>query len=76
MRKDWRTKGIIMTRVAGTDADTTPADALDLADMLEDPATKGAALVLLAGRATCAVSCAPVGRRPGSIRDRGYGPID
>lgn len=65
-----------MTRVAGTDADTTPADALDLADMLEDPATKGAALVLLSGRVTCAVSCAPVGRKPSSIRDRGFGPIE
>lgn len=77
MRKDWRTKGIIMTaRAASDNADTTTEDqALDLADMLEDPELMGPSLVLLSAR-SCSVACAPVGRRPGSIRDRGFGPID
>jgi hypothetical protein len=79
MRKDWRTKGIIMTaRAASDNADTTTEDqAFDLAAsaLFDDPELIGPALVLLTAR-SCSVACGPVGRRPRSIRDRGYGPID
>jgi hypothetical protein len=52
---------------------TTEEQALDLADMLED--LLGPSLVLLTAR-SCSTACAPVGRRPSSIRDRGFGPIE
>ena len=48
---------------------------LDLAaDVLGDFGLLGPAMILLAGR-NCSVACAPVGRKPRSIRDRGYGPM-
>jgi hypothetical protein len=50
---------------------------LDLATstLLYDSALLGPSMILLAGR-NCSVSCGPVGRRPRSIRERGFGPID
>ena len=50
---------------------------LDLATsaLFDDPELIGPTLVLLTAR-SCSVACGPVGRRPRSIRDRGYGPID
>jgi hypothetical protein len=57
--------------------DATEDQALDLAAsaLLDDPELTGPALVLLSSRG-CSVSCGPVGRRPGSMRDRGFSPID
>jgi hypothetical protein len=50
---------------------------LDLAAsaLFDDPELIGPALVLLTAR-NCSAACGPVGPRPRSIRDRGYGPID
>jgi hypothetical protein len=41
----------------------------------EDNAILGNALLLLSSR-SCSVACGPIGRRPRSILERGFGPVD
>lgn len=48
---------------------------LAVSALLGDPEFMGLALVLLAGR-NCAATCGSARRRPHSLRDRGYGPIE
>lgn len=59
-------------------AEATPEETAvaELAEtMLDDPELMGPSLVMLTAR-SCSAACGPVGRRPSSIRDRGFGPIE